>query len=162
TMPFRTRMMNFWRNLFYRKHVERDLTEELQSYIDELTDRKRQAGLSPQDAHEAAIAELGGIDRIKDLVRQQRIGFADLKMAGVLVGGAIVAFVSGASAAIGVAKWGKPSAPAPKPLPMLEGRIVDKNTGEPVSYVEIGLEPYPALRRHTYTASDGTFRFGTP
>ena len=66
--------MSLFRNLFDRREVERDLDQELQSYIDLLTEEKIRAGLSPDEARRAARAEAGSIEHIKDEVRDVRKG----------------------------------------------------------------------------------------
>jgi predicted permease len=74
-------LANLWRNLFARPQVERDLDEELRAYVDQLTEDKRRAGLSAMDARRAALLELGGMEQVKEEVRQVRTGqlFADLR-----------------------------------------------------------------------------------
>src|SRR5436190_16365296 len=150
-MPFLSKMISFWNNLFRRQRVERDLNDELHAYVEEMTERKIQMGLAPEAAREAVLLELGGIERIKDLMRQQRIGLGNLRTASAIVVVAIVAFVSDASTAVAAMRWNTPATVAlpaadapphqnPVRLPVLQGRIVDKATGEPVPYVEVGLQ----------------------
>lgn len=171
-MPFLSKVLSFWNNLFRRRQVERDLNDELQAWVEEMADRKIQAGFAPETAREAALLELGGIDRIKDLVREQRIGFGSLRTAGVTAMVALVAFVSGASAAVGFLHWNFP-APAetsavaipekapPASLPVLKGRLVDNATGQPIPFVEIGIKQFP-IRRLTHTDETGYFEFTNP
>jgi hypothetical protein len=90
-------MIHFWNNLFRRRQLERDLNDELQSYVEEMAERKIQAGFDPETAREAALMELGSMARIKELVRQQRIGFGNIRRAGSMGVVAIIAFVSGAN-----------------------------------------------------------------
>ncbi|HEX9562788.1 MAG TPA: ABC transporter permease [Gemmatimonadaceae bacterium] len=66
--------MSFLRNLFSRKSVEHDLDEEVRAYVALLTDEKIRAGMSPEDARRAARIEVGGIEVIKDEVRDLRSG----------------------------------------------------------------------------------------
>ena len=66
--------MSAFRNLFRRGDVERDLHEELQAYIDLLTAEKIKAGLSPDAARRAAHLEAGGVEQIKEEVRDVRRG----------------------------------------------------------------------------------------
>src|SRR5712671_5239300 len=173
-MPFLSKMISFWKNLFRRQQVEADLNDELQAYVEEMAERRSQAGVAPEAAREAVLQELGGIERIKDLVRQQRIGFGDYRRAAVIVVVALIAFVSGASTAVGVVRWHAAAtveqssasappktAPARERPPVLEGRVVDDATGEPIPYVEIGLHETP-IRRFTYTDDMGHFVFTNP
>ena len=66
--------MAFFRNLFSRGAVERDLDEELRSYVDLLTDEKIKAGMTPDAARRAARLEAGGVEQIKEEVRDVRSG----------------------------------------------------------------------------------------
>src|SRR5687768_11362823 len=66
--------MSAFRNLFRRGDVERDLDEELLAYIDLLTAEKIKAGLSPDAARRAAHLEAGGVEQIKEEVRDVRRG----------------------------------------------------------------------------------------
>jgi hypothetical protein len=159
-MPFLTKMTSFWRNLFRRKQVEQDLDDELQAYVEEMAAR----GAGP--------TELGDIDRIKDLVRQQRMGFGKLRPAGATIVMVILAFVSGASAAVGAMRWKAPATSLPvvpqqpelKPRSWepLQGRLVDQTTGEPIPNAVVSLSPFPASRLDTLTDDTGHFTFLGP
>lgn len=65
-----------WRNLFEMQHVDRDLDEELRSYQDMLADENVSAGMNPPDAHRRAAVDTGGIEQIKEQVREVRMGFS--------------------------------------------------------------------------------------
>jgi predicted permease len=67
-------LRSLWRNLFSRADVERDLDAELRSYIDELTAEKMKAGMNGADARHAALIEAGGVEQIKEEVRDARKG----------------------------------------------------------------------------------------
>ena len=56
--------------------MEDDLDEELRGYVDALTAKKTAAGLDPAAARRQALREIGGIERVKDAVRDQRAGQA--------------------------------------------------------------------------------------
>ena len=66
--------MTFIRNLFAKNAVERDLDQEVRSYVELLTEEKIKAGMSPDDARRAARLEAGSIEQIKDEVRDVRKG----------------------------------------------------------------------------------------
>ena len=66
--------MSAFRNLFARNAVERDLDQELHSYVELLTEEKIKAGMSPDEARRAARLEAGSIEHIKDEVRDVRKG----------------------------------------------------------------------------------------
>jgi hypothetical protein len=51
------------------KRLERELDEELQSYLESSVDAKVRSGMTPEDARRAARAELGSIDAVKDQTR---------------------------------------------------------------------------------------------
>ena len=73
-MPFLSRLASLRRNLFARPRVERDLDDELRAYLDQLTDEKRAAGMGAAEARRAARIELGGMEQVKEEVRQVRTG----------------------------------------------------------------------------------------
>jgi putative ABC transport system permease protein len=62
------------RNLLRRDRVEKDLDEEVRSYVDLLTDEKTVAGVPEQAAGRAALVEVGGLEQVKEQVREQRAG----------------------------------------------------------------------------------------
>jgi putative ABC transport system permease protein len=68
------RFSRLWRNLFQRARVERDLDAELRTYVELLADEKVEAGLSRNAARREALAELGGLEPIKERVRDVRAG----------------------------------------------------------------------------------------
>ena len=69
-----SRLRSLVRNLFHRAHVEKELDEEVRSYIEMLTDEKVRQGARLEEAHRAAQIELGGIDQVKEKVRTVRSG----------------------------------------------------------------------------------------
>ena len=168
-MPFISRMLSFWRNLFRKHQIEEDLNDELQAYIEELADRKVLGGLPPDAARDAALSELGGMERIKHLVRQQRIGFGGFRSIPIVVAAAVVAFIGGVLFASTKATSQSVATILPdtriaskKAAVVLEGRLVDGATGRPIPNVELGLEPAPTSRRFTHTDDDGRFTFSNP
>jgi putative ABC transport system permease protein len=66
--------VSFRLNLFRRKHMEQDLDAEVQSYIDALVEEKIRVGMSAEEARRAARVEAGGIEQVKEEVRQARRG----------------------------------------------------------------------------------------
>jgi putative ABC transport system permease protein len=66
--------MSAFRNLFARHAVERDLDQELRSYVELLTEEKITSGMPPDEALRAARLEAGSIEHIKDEVRDVRKG----------------------------------------------------------------------------------------
>jgi len=56
-------------SLLRRDRYERELDAELRFHIDMLTEQNVRGGLSPRAAREAALKTFGGVDRVKDDVR---------------------------------------------------------------------------------------------
>ncbi|MGA2135376.1 MAG: ABC transporter permease [Bryobacteraceae bacterium] len=69
-----SRLASLRRNLLGRVRVERDLDDELRAYLDQLTDQNRAAGMGSAEARRAARIELGGLEQVKEEVRQVRSG----------------------------------------------------------------------------------------
>ncbi|HEY4303640.1 MAG TPA: ABC transporter permease [Gemmatimonadaceae bacterium] len=62
------------RNLSGPDAVDRDLDEELATYVDLLIIEKVKAGASPDDARRQTLIEIGGLDMVKEQVRDERPG----------------------------------------------------------------------------------------
>jgi putative ABC transport system permease protein len=73
-MPLLVKARSFLRNLFATQRVDTDLHEEVQSHLDMLTQENISAGMTPEDAERAARIDLGGFERVKEQVREQRVG----------------------------------------------------------------------------------------
>jgi putative ABC transport system permease protein len=73
-MALLQRLASLWRNLFHKSQVEQELTEEVQAYLELLVEMKIKEGLSPAAARRAALIELGGVEQVKEQVRQARMG----------------------------------------------------------------------------------------
>jgi hypothetical protein len=73
-MPLLNRLDSLRRNVFARPRVERDLDDELRAHLDQLTAEKRREGMDAADARRAACLELGGLEQVKEEVRQVRTG----------------------------------------------------------------------------------------
>jgi predicted permease len=73
-MPLLVQVQSFLRNLFFSRHVEVDLDEEVHSHLEMLTEENTRAGMSPSEALRAAQIELGGVEQVKEQVRDERIG----------------------------------------------------------------------------------------
>jgi predicted permease len=69
-----SRLRSLWRNLTARAQVERELDAELRATLDLLTDEKIAAGLAPGEARRRAAMELGGVEPLKERVRDVRTG----------------------------------------------------------------------------------------
>ncbi|MGC2850572.1 MAG: permease prefix domain 1-containing protein [Candidatus Acidiferrum sp.] len=73
-MPLFNKARAFLRNLLSSRRVEADLNEEVRSHLDMLTEENRRAGMSPEEAQRAARIALGGVEQLKEQVREQRLG----------------------------------------------------------------------------------------
>jgi putative ABC transport system permease protein len=73
-MPFLSRLASTWRNLSNKDVVDQELTEELRAHVDLLTDQKIREGLDPEAARRAALLEVGGVEQVKERVREVRSG----------------------------------------------------------------------------------------
>jgi predicted permease len=67
-------LTSFWRNLFRRSRVDRDLDDELRAMFELLVEDKTRAGITRDEARRLARIELGNVDAIKDDVRDARAG----------------------------------------------------------------------------------------
>jgi predicted permease len=68
------RLVSLWRNLFNKDHMEQQLDEELRAYVDMLVAIKLEEGLSPTQARRAALLEMGGVEQVKERVREVQMG----------------------------------------------------------------------------------------
>ncbi len=73
-MPLLARGSSVMRNLFRRERIERDLDEEIRSYFDALVEEKVAAGMPRDEARRAAAIEAGGVEQVKERVREVRAG----------------------------------------------------------------------------------------
>src|SRR5215470_7012176 len=62
------------RNLFHRQREERELDAEVRAHELLLADEKIRAGMNSQEAERQARLELGGVEQIKEQVREIRAG----------------------------------------------------------------------------------------
>src|SRR6202041_1961132 len=68
------RLKSLLHNLFARQHSDRELDAEVRSYLEHLTEEKMRNGMPPEEARRAARIELGGIEQVKEDVREVRAG----------------------------------------------------------------------------------------
>src|SRR5829696_8854264 len=73
-MPLLSLIASTWRNLSDKDAVDQELTEELRAHVDLLTDQKIREGLEPEAARRAAVLEVGGVEQVKERVREVRMG----------------------------------------------------------------------------------------
>ncbi len=73
-MPFLNRLASLRRNLFARPRVESELDAELRAYADQISAEKRAQGMNAAEASRSTLIQMGGIEQIKEEVRQARSG----------------------------------------------------------------------------------------
>ena len=73
-MKLWSRIKSTLRNLFRKPQIESHLDQELRAYVDMVTDEKISAGISAPEARRIALAELGGMEQVKQAVREHRAG----------------------------------------------------------------------------------------
>jgi putative ABC transport system permease protein len=73
-MSARTRLTALVRNLFRARTLDAQLDEELRAYVDDLAAQKMRAGLDRTTARRAALLETGGVEQVKERVRDARTG----------------------------------------------------------------------------------------
>jgi predicted permease len=73
-MELWSRIKSTLQNLSHKPEIESHLDQELRSYVDMVTDERISAGMSASEARRTALAELGGIEQVKQAVREHRAG----------------------------------------------------------------------------------------
>jgi len=69
-----SRLASLFRNLFRGSQVERDLDDELNAAVETLADRYAAEGMPRDRARRAACLELGGVEQLKEEIRDGRVG----------------------------------------------------------------------------------------
>jgi predicted permease len=73
-MPLLAKSRSFVRNLFSPGRAEADVEEEVHSHLEMLVEENLRAGMPPEEARRAARIELGGMEQVKEQVRDARLG----------------------------------------------------------------------------------------
>jgi putative ABC transport system permease protein len=73
-MTVLARLSSLVRNFFLKERVERELDEEVRSYVELMTAEKMQTGMSADQARRQALIESGGVEQVKEQVREARFG----------------------------------------------------------------------------------------
>ncbi len=74
-MPLFSRIASLGRNLARKRHVERELADEVGSYLELATQAKMKDCLTESEARREALIDLGGIEQAKEQVREVRLGY---------------------------------------------------------------------------------------
>ena len=69
-----SRMKSLLRNLFRKRRAEDQLDEEVRGYAEMLADEKIEQGMNPREARREAKMATGGIEQVKEQVREIRAG----------------------------------------------------------------------------------------
>jgi hypothetical protein len=90
-MSVLNRLSRIWRNIFHRERVDDDLNAELNSYLDLAADQYSARGMGRPEALRAAKLDAGGMEPVKEAVRDVRAGslvesiLRDLRFGGRLL-----------------------------------------------------------------------------
>ena len=162
-----SRLRSLIRNLLRGARVERDLDDEVRSYARMLAEEGRDRGLSSQEARRQALIELGGVEQVKEQVREVRMGtrletvWQDLRYAARMLRknpgfSAAVALTLalgiGANAAIFTLTYAVILKSLPVPDPGQLVRYTFRESG--VSDLSISGPAFDSLRRHETVNQD--------
>jgi len=73
-MSLTSRLSSLLGNIVHGQRVERELDQEVRSYLDMLIEEKRSAGMTDEEARRAALIEFQGLEQVKEQVREVRAG----------------------------------------------------------------------------------------
>lgn len=68
------RIASTLRSIFRKEDLDRELDDELRSYLDLVANEEIRAGMSRDEAYRQARIELGGLEQVKENVRDRRLG----------------------------------------------------------------------------------------
>jgi putative ABC transport system permease protein len=87
-MPILSRLSSTFRTLFRKGRIEQDLDDELQGFLEQREQELIASGQSPERARRMARLEVGGVEQVKERVRDERRGsFVDTLHQDVRFGG---------------------------------------------------------------------------
>jgi hypothetical protein len=69
-----SRLRALWRNLFGKRQLDDDLDEELSAYAELVSAEKVKTGMSPDEACHSTRREMGGVEQVRQSVRDIRAG----------------------------------------------------------------------------------------
>ena len=73
-MRWLSRFASLFRNFSRKQENEHELDQEVSTYLDLLTEEKIRLGMTPEAARRAAKLEVGGVEQVKEQVRDVRAG----------------------------------------------------------------------------------------
>lgn len=75
-MSWRHRARKAISDLFHHDRIEREMDEEIESFLDMSAEEQERAGTTPREACRAARARFGGVEAVKEDLRDMRVGAA--------------------------------------------------------------------------------------
>lgn len=72
TEDFIVKLLRQLRALFRQKQLDAEMAEELREHIELQTQANLAAGMTPEEARDAARRKFGGVDQVKESCRDQR------------------------------------------------------------------------------------------
>jgi predicted permease len=166
-MTIASKLRSLIRNLFRRARLEQDLDDEVRSYARMLADEGRDRGLNALEARRRALIELGGLEQVKEQVREVRMGarlemvWQDLRYGARMlrknpgfsaVAALTLALGIGANAAIFTLTYAVILKSLPVPNPGQLVRYTFRESG--LSDLSISGPAYDALRKHETVNQD--------
>jgi putative ABC transport system permease protein len=73
-MPMLSRFTSLIRNLFQRRRRDEALDAEVRGYVEMLAEERMRQGMRPEEARRTARMEVGGVEQVKESVRDIRTG----------------------------------------------------------------------------------------
>ncbi len=73
-MPLLPRIRSLWNTVAHKEWLDRELDDELRAAVEMLAARCAGEGMDPRTARLAAARRLGGVERVRDEVREARVG----------------------------------------------------------------------------------------
>ncbi|MGA7317780.1 MAG: ABC transporter permease [Silvibacterium sp.] len=162
------RFRALWKNLFHRDQLNNELDEELSAYVELVSAEKVRSGISPEEAYRAVRVEMGGVDQVRQRVRDIRAGtlleklLQDIRYGmRTLTKDPVFSFVAVLTLALGIganaAIFSVVDAVLLRPLPYANpGQLVDMSENEPkagISGAAMSWPAFTALRDHNRSFS---------
>jgi putative ABC transport system permease protein len=73
-MPILSRVTSLLRNLLQRRRADEALDAEVRGYVEMIAEEKMRQGMGPEEARRTARIEVGGVEQVKESVRDIRAG----------------------------------------------------------------------------------------
>jgi predicted permease len=73
-VPFIGKIRSFLHNVIFHSHVDTDLEAEIRAHLEMVKEEHVRKGMTSGEAERAERIELGGLEQLKEQVREQRVG----------------------------------------------------------------------------------------